>query len=240
MDTFDYIIVAIGLVLIGIGLLLFIGGKRESAIANNVEGFGIKLNVSNPSIILIVLGIGLLLVPRFLPSTSPQTSNLNSLQTSSQLPKQAADSSMQSPISSPTESQENSSQNAQNQSDTSSSNPKAFFPTGDWVLSRYEENGVDLSNAIGGSIRFSQPQSDSQQWYAQMEAVDVWGNYLNYFYQGDIRSVPSGHTIVTNNSNDPSFVPQGATNLIMKMDDAYTLHMEYFFNGSKIVLHFTR
>jgi hypothetical protein len=68
MDTFDFIIIGLGIALIGIGLFLFIAGKRESQHGNQVEGFGIKLNVSNPSIILIVFGIGLVLFPRIMPS----------------------------------------------------------------------------------------------------------------------------------------------------------------------------
>ena len=67
MEVFDYVSMAVGSLLIVIGLFLFISGKKDSAKSNQVEGFGIKLNVSNPSIILIVLGIGLLLVPRLLP-----------------------------------------------------------------------------------------------------------------------------------------------------------------------------
>lgn len=72
MEFFDYLVMATGAILLLIGVLMFVSGKKESANRNQVEGFGIKLDVSNPSIILIVLGIGLLLAPRLLPSHDKQ------------------------------------------------------------------------------------------------------------------------------------------------------------------------
>jgi len=82
METFDLIIVLLGVALIIIGLVLFIAGKQDSEKNNQVEGFGIKLNVSNPSIILIVLGIGLVVFPRLMPSSTPGSVHTNQVPTS--------------------------------------------------------------------------------------------------------------------------------------------------------------
>ncbi|MDY6929668.1 MAG: hypothetical protein SWN10_21535 [Pseudomonadota bacterium] len=72
-NTFDTFIVAVGAALVLVGLYLFISGKQGDGSRNsNVEGFGIKINVSNPSIILVVIGIGLILLPMFLPN-APDT-----------------------------------------------------------------------------------------------------------------------------------------------------------------------
>ncbi|GGD64678.1 hypothetical protein [Lacimicrobium alkaliphilum] len=57
MDTFDLILLTTGVLLILVGLGLFIFGNRDGN-KNYLEGFGIKLDVSNPSIILIVAGVG--------------------------------------------------------------------------------------------------------------------------------------------------------------------------------------
>ncbi len=73
MTTFDHIVMIVGFALIVIGLILFIMRKKESSNSDHVEGFGIKLNVRNPSIILIILGSGLLLVPRLLPQNPAPT-----------------------------------------------------------------------------------------------------------------------------------------------------------------------
>lgn len=66
MSIIDIIFMIFGAVLILAGLYLFIANKKDAS-SNHVEGFGIKLNVSNPSIILILSGVGLLVLPRFMP-----------------------------------------------------------------------------------------------------------------------------------------------------------------------------
>lgn len=66
MSVIDIIFVIFGALLILAGLYLFILNKKDAS-SNHVEGFGIKLNVSNPSIILILSGVGLLVLPRFMP-----------------------------------------------------------------------------------------------------------------------------------------------------------------------------
>lgn len=47
-------------------MILFVTGKFVSQ-NNQIEGFGIKLNFNNPSFLLVVAGIGVVLVPRVLP-----------------------------------------------------------------------------------------------------------------------------------------------------------------------------
>ena len=218
MDTFDIVIVIIGAVLIIIGLFLFVSGKRDSESANNVEGFGIKLNVSNPSIILIVFGIGLVLFPRLMPTTSPLSNDPQGQSINTPTPVLEQPSVVSQP---PTQSA-----------------PEAFFPQGVWYLNSYEENGIDLSDVIEGNIRFGQANRSSQQWVADMVAIDGWGNVMNYQYSGVIDFTGSqGYRINTTASNDPTFTLQGPTPLTMKMDSGQILHMEYIFNSSAIMLH---
>jgi hypothetical protein len=68
---FDLLLNVLGLVLIAIGLYVFITGtarpKEGESRSNKFEAFGIKIDVSNPSILLIILGVVLVLVPRFVP-----------------------------------------------------------------------------------------------------------------------------------------------------------------------------
>lgn len=65
-SLFDVLLVAAGLVLVVTGLVMFIRSKTASA-ASSVEAFGIKLNVTHPSLILVIAGVGLMLAPRLLP-----------------------------------------------------------------------------------------------------------------------------------------------------------------------------
>ncbi|MBR9912874.1 MAG: hypothetical protein GYB33_21240 [Gammaproteobacteria bacterium] len=248
MDTLDYFIVVIGAVLIVIGLYLFIAGKSGDA-SNNVEGFGIKLNVSNPSIILIVLGIGLVLVPRFLPQKASPTLG--------QTPIVAVESPVNKPASSdeqtvrqqlppvtatqlPPVTQTPSPATATTQVPPSVSAPPpsaAFLPSGNWYMNSYEENGVDLSATVNGNIAFDKATQSQLSWRANLTAIDMWGNGGSYFYQGKISAVGAGHQMSVLNSNDPAFTPQSGLPLTLKMDPSGLLHMEYPYQGSYIIIH---
>lgn len=62
----DSLLVIAGLVLVVTGLVMFIRSKTSTQ-ASSVEAFGIKLNVTHPSLILVLAGVGLMLAPRLLP-----------------------------------------------------------------------------------------------------------------------------------------------------------------------------
>ena len=62
----DSLLVLAGLVLVVTGLVMFIRSKTSTG-ASSVETFGIKLNVTHPSLILVLAGVGLMLAPRLLP-----------------------------------------------------------------------------------------------------------------------------------------------------------------------------
>jgi hypothetical protein len=67
----DMLLTIAGLVLMVIGVAVFLLGKSRVAAgderSNIFEAFGIKLDVSNPSILLIMFGVVLMLAPRFVP-----------------------------------------------------------------------------------------------------------------------------------------------------------------------------
>ena len=231
METFDYVIIGIGIALIAIGVLLFISSKRDSQKSNQIEGFGIKLNVSNPSIILIVLGIGLVLFPRLMPNNKIQeiteqaqpiyavdSNDVIPSDTEGFSPPQQTDFEEQEPFIQPPI-------------------PNVFLPQGTWYLSQYQQNGYDSSGNIQGSIKFNPRNNNSQDWYAELVAVDDWGNVLNYYYKGIINVIPGGYNIDTQSSNDPSFFRQAPSRLVMQMDNPNSLHMEYAFNNSSILIH---
>lgn len=67
-----------GLGLLSVGLFVFLTGKKASTEgkkeSNRFEAFGIKIDVNNPSLILIMLGVVMMLAPKFLPQEVNQTS----------------------------------------------------------------------------------------------------------------------------------------------------------------------
>jgi len=65
-DLFDTVLMTAGVVLVVTGLVMFIRSKTSTQ-ASSVEAFGIKLNVTHPSLILVLAGVGLMLAPRLLP-----------------------------------------------------------------------------------------------------------------------------------------------------------------------------
>ncbi|MDP2031388.1 MAG: hypothetical protein Q8K12_17275 [Thiobacillus sp.] len=72
-ELFDSVLVIAGLALVVTGLVMFISSKSSSD-ASSVEAFGIKLNVTHPSLILVLAGVGLMLAPRLLPELPGKTS----------------------------------------------------------------------------------------------------------------------------------------------------------------------
>lgn len=66
MSPFDLVLMGVGAMLTLVGVYLFASGKMTDK-ASKVEAFGIKLDVTNPSLILILAGVGLMLAPRLLP-----------------------------------------------------------------------------------------------------------------------------------------------------------------------------
>lgn len=238
MDTFDYVIVALGVALIIIGLVLFVAGKRDSQNGNQVEGFGIKLNVSNPSIILIVFGIGMVLFPRLMPNHQQPSSTSNGQTVS--IPMNNAQQTPSDNSSSTESSQLPQTETESPQNVVAAPPVNAFFPTGLWYLYQYEENGIDMSGSVEGTMQFNNSSGASQSWRADIMAFDGWGNSTNYQYAGIIQFLGGSYVIDTQQSNDPNFMRQGPTNLILKMDNPQSLHVEYMYNGSQIVLHLTQ
>ena len=70
MLDLDMLLTIVGIALIVIGVGVFLLGKSKAASgdrSNIFEAFGIKLDVANPSVLLIMFGVVLMLAPRFVP-----------------------------------------------------------------------------------------------------------------------------------------------------------------------------
>ena len=229
MDIFDYVIMTVGGVLTVIGLILFVAGKKEGGSNNNVEGFGIKLNVSNPSIILIVFGVGLLLVPRLLPNHRSEKA-IDPGRTYVQ-PKQVVD--VFDPIEDPEQVDEDYILPAPTPVPVN-----IFFPAGMWHLTSYSEAGQDLSNNINGTINFTRQSAQNISWVSTFNVNDNWGNFVaNYQYQGSISSDGVSYTMQAISSNDPNFIRQGAIPLELLAENGGVLHMRYLYQGAELILH---
>ncbi|GAB3012199.1 hypothetical protein [Bowmanella dokdonensis] len=237
MDHFDLIVMLTGGILIGVGLLLFIFGRRDGN-KNYLEGFGIKLDVSNPSILLIVVGVGLLLVPRLLPANKPGMGT--GAETSQPLdPQVNATTPAQSPANERSlQDQQSGEASAPSVGNTAvPDNPALYLPRGYWQLSGYQEAGIDVPG-VGGDIRFSRQSDAAVQWAANLIFMDIWGNTSNYRYQGVINADNGSYLMSLTSSNDPNFVSQSNVPLELLLENGEVLHLRYLYQGTEILLHF--
>lgn len=248
MDVIDYISMTVGGILIVIGLYLFVSGKRESTNRNHVEGFGIKLNVSNPSIILIVLGIGLLLVPRLLPKPAPEPSLIPQEQ-AAEGPVNPAQINTDRESGVPTQPQSVDTQIVepqrrlepeQRQAAVAQAPPPAYLPRGTWQLRDYELNGVDMSDTTSATMMFEYQSSNRISWASSFMIGDMWGNVVNYQYQGFVTVNGSQYTLTFTQSNDPNFFGQSSTPVDLKIENGDVLHMGYMYQGANILLHWVQ
>jgi|GEM_PF-1632527 len=67
----DMLLFWVGLAITSIGLIVFVLGRvlpdAEKKGDNRFEAFGIKIDVSNPSLLLVILGVVMMLVPKMIP-----------------------------------------------------------------------------------------------------------------------------------------------------------------------------
>lgn len=230
MDEFDRVVMIMGGLLIISGLILFLSGKKANDSNHQVEVMGVKLNTTNPSIFLIILGIGLLLTPRLLPKHSP-----------SQV-QQDTSSETQLPITTvelpqnPSKPAENERKAEQRPANTSS----VFLPQGNWQLSGFEENGIDLTGFRTGSISFSNRVNNQVQWNITLTVMDIWGNAASYQYSGSILYNGNFYQLQIASSNEPNFIATGFIPLDLKMDPGSVLHMGYSLNMNNMLLHWVQ
>lgn len=230
MDSFDLILIITGALLILVGLALFIFGKKDGN-KNYLEGFGIKLDVSNPSIILIVAGVGLLLAPRLLPANKPTMGDTSG-------PLQPIVAEPQKEQQQPEVVTEKSAGQDDTRKDPPKQQPRHFMPQGYWQLNDYQESGVALPN-VQGSISFDDDSAQKRGWQANLSFMDMWGNMASYSYQGQIWVDPQGRYFISLlASNDPGFVAQPQAPLELMMEQGNMLHLAYSYRGVNILMHF--
>ena len=246
MEVFDIVIMVVGAILLLTGLYLFVSGKRNEDSQSHVEGFGVKLNISNPSVLLIVFGVGLMLVPRLLPNpvkenthdpivdgkfTPPAEPELITQDAEESQPQKRQTETTQPKVGLPAPKQE-----------TLPAQPTVniFMPNGLWQLADYEENGINLSSNIRGEIQFQNQSPNQTYWQANYQLTDIWGNASFVQYNGNIIHNGSGYLLQILQSNDPAFIGQNTVNLDMKMEPGNRLHMEYVMNGSNTIVHWVQ
>lgn len=212
MSIIDIIFMFFGALLIFAGLYLFVSGKKDTS-NNHVEGFGIKLNVSNPSIILILSGIGLLVLPRFMPETLPPEI-------------EPVVDSVISPVIDPA-------------IQPAIEPVFIFFPENNWQLNSYQENGVEfiVPLQVNATIFFSNRSANQTDWTTNVSVLNMNGNVSNNSFNGRITFVNNGYTISFLGSTASDFEPEFNIPLELKIENGGILHMSYRSRSGEEIVH---
>lgn len=251
MENLDTIVVVIGIVLILAGVILFVTGKVVSQ-NNQIEGFGIKLNFNNPSFLLVVAGIGMVLVPRVLPDPA-RLSQLPPPAAGTPGVKQTPTVNMPAPQPAPT---------VPTAPITKDPKPKRLeqvasvdtdlilggpIPSqtkivkqaikgppslaGSFDLTSYSIN--NMPQMLDGSLQMNKIGADQYEWITQVDTSDYQGNDLTYMYTGFLSYQNRNWYLRVTASNDPTWIDNGVVpTQVNRQGDR--LQMTYTYSGAHI------
>ncbi|HEX9593536.1 MAG TPA: hypothetical protein VGB12_09385 [bacterium] len=232
METFDLVVMVVGGFLIAAGFLLFVTGKVAGS-NNKIEAFGIKMDVSNPSLILLAAGIGLLLVPRLLPANrnaegpapavvatvapAPQAATPAPAvqETPAALPQAVSPPVAATPQPAPA--------------------PPALPATpslaGNYLLASFTENGVYTNyNAV---LTLNPTGQNRYGFYSAFQVFNQFGGVQTLEYQGQLIQRGGAWAMSITASNDPNWYGPGELPLGLQ-SDGDTLELRYRYAGSQI------
>ncbi|WP_457599411.1 hypothetical protein [Hydrogenimonas sp.] len=235
-QNYDIVLMAVGLFLIVIGLMLFITG-RYSDNENHVEGFGIKMDVKNPSLILIIFGVFLLVAPMTLnkkehpAQTATETAQTappgktgsgvaeTSVRTSVETKRH--DEAPQPPVASVTPS-----------SPPKTSPPKPVLPAlqGTYRLLTYMEDNMPINTA--GELVIQRVSNGIFPFRANFQVADGWGNVALFLYEGYFAKRNGQWYLKVNSTNEPEWTDLGEVNLQLILDNnSGTLGLRYYYGA---------
>jgi hypothetical protein len=228
METFDLVVMIVGGLLIAAGCVLFVTGKVAGS-NNKIEAFGIKMDVSNPSLILLAAGIGLLLVPRLLPAphatpvpasgapraATPAPPGQEVPASAPQVVRPPA-ASFPRPVSPP----------------RAATAPPSPSIAGNYVLLSAMENGIYTH--VEAVLAITPTAADRYGWYSAFQVFDQFGGLQTLEYQGEFIQHGGAWSMVITGSSDPRWYGQQQIPLGLAFADE-TLELRYVYNGAQIV-----
>lgn len=221
MSPFDMVVMVSGALLMIVGVWLFARRKVEGA--NHIEALGIKMDVSHPALVLVVLGFLLLLVPRLLPEPAKIDSvKLPPAQTDTrQAAAPAVLQSVSAPLPAVVEPVE----------------PAALNPMGDYHLVSYLENNIVYATV--GEMHVVALDKARYQWRSAFQALNTYGQLVKLSYQGEMRHEGNNWFFRVTNSNNPTWFNQGEVPMMIRSENQQ-LGMRYGYNGADIVVIWQR
>ena len=237
--NYDIVLMAVGMFLIVTGLLLFITG-RYSDNENHVEGFGIKMDVKNPSLILIIFGVFLLVAPMTLnkkepaaqtkteaaQTVAPEKTRKDVVNTAAETPRpgvtvQRHAEAPQPPVAS-----------AKPPAPAAASRPRPVLPAlqGTYRLLTYVEDSMPINTA--GELIIQRVSDGVFPFRASFQVPDGWGNIAVFMYEGYFVKRGGEWYLKVNTTNEPEWRDLGEVSLQLILDkNSNTLGLRYYYDA---------
>jgi hypothetical protein len=212
--------------------MLFVTGKVAGS-NNKIEAFGIKMDVSNPSLILLAAGIGLLLVPRLLPADrktqGPAPPAVATVAPTGQAPVaapavQEVPAAVPQPVTPPVAA-------VPQPAPAAPEAPAMPSLGGNYLLDTFMENGVYTN--YDAFLTISPTAKNRYAWYSAFQVFNQFGGVATLEYQGEIIQRGGAWAMSITASNDPNWYGPGEIPLGLK-SDGDTLELRYRYGGSRI------
>jgi hypothetical protein len=231
--NYEIVLMLTGIFLIVTGLAIFITG-RFSEHENKVEGFGIKMDVKNPSLILIVLGVFLVVTPMIDGRSGAKKENHEASPgtEAAPTPPAKAPEAAQAPASGTQQPRPQShiaSPAPQKETPHTQSVPSAPSIAGVYTLETFMENGMPLP--VSGAMVID---ASSQGLHRFRTEFVVLQSGEEIWYEGYLKKVGEGWRLRVLRSSPPSTAwPNEVPMQLTYFEDSGLLGMRYFY-GSDI------
>ena len=229
-NDYEVILTGMGILIILAGLILFISG-RYSDKESRMEGFGIKMDVKNPSLILIIVGVVLLITSATMKQGGETEKKVAAPQKSmAQSEKSVAPETLKR---TPTVKRESVSPQIMEKPTTPrayENEPSEAPIVGEYQLATYIENGVPLN--VTGSLQIGQPHNHRFPFDVQYQAVDMYGNMFVVTYSGYLIQRNGHWFLKIEGSSDVEWTDIGEVPMQVIYDNSVgSMGMRYFYDA---------
>jgi len=224
MSFSDIVLTVVGIALILVGGILFITGKQAGG-KNKIEAFSIKMDVSNPSLVLIVFGILLLLAPRIMPESGNDKNFIDALDvnTNKTIPAEKVNNDTVATISKP---------------DPSIVKPslRVVLPPaikGNYQLTSYIEDGETIN--AEGQLLISAARNGLYSFTGSLQAYVDWNDTVSYQYEGYLAFRGEKWFLKIDSATDPEWFDRGEVSMTL-VNDGNSLAMKYYYGENIFVV----
>lgn len=226
MSHSDIVLTIVGILLIIAGLVFFISGKLAGS-QNKVEAFGIKMDVNNPSLVLVIFGVLLLLAPRLMPEKENGDLAISPSQSNNSAGEQVTTTNSKATTADKITAPKSPQNIPAPHKPAITHSPFPSLP-GTYQLLSYQEDGVPIN--ANGQLSITNFQNNVFPFAANLEVYSVYGERLIFQYKGHFSNKAGQWFLKINSANDPEWVDLGEVKMMMLLDGNF-IGMHYYYDG---------